>query len=205
MASTAKLFGVLVSIILFSTKAFAENTEVLYQTCAACHGDKGQGNQSLKAPAIAGQHVWYIERQLKHFIDGTRGSQSTDVGGQQMRASVSQLNKDTDVPALAAYIAGMPSLSLPDAVKGDLMNGSRYYQAKCGACHGGKAEGNASFNAPKLSNLHSEYLMQQMKNFINGNRGSHPEDTLGKQMSMMARIVNEKELADIVYYISQQK
>lgn len=193
-----------VVIFLSAFEASANEAEKLYQTCVACHGQKGEGNTALKSPAIAGMQAWYIERQLAHFISGIRGSHPTDAQGQQMRAMVSQLN-DKDVSALAAYVSNLSGEAAPEKVAGDLKNGSRYYQAKCGACHGGKAEGNESFKAPKLAGLQNTYLKRQMSNFVSGIRGKHPDDKLGKQMAMMAKVVSEKELNDILYYIAQQR
>lgn len=193
------------SNFLVADKANAKTPAELYQTCIACHGDQGQGNDALKAPAIAGQETWYVERQLNHFIKGVRGTHANDTQGQQMRAMVMSLEPDKDVPALAAYINSLQGKKLKDQITGDLMNGSRYYQGTCGACHGGKAEGNKSFNAPRLAGLQASYIKLQMQNFISGVRGSHAEDKLGKQMAMMAKVVSEKQLNDIIYYIAQQQ
>lgn len=48
--------------------------ESSYQVCAACHGDKAQGNQAMNAPPLANQSDWYLLTQLKHFKSGIRGS-----------------------------------------------------------------------------------------------------------------------------------
>ncbi|WP_448211331.1 c-type cytochrome [Colwellia sp. MEBiC06753] len=199
-------FSVIFTTVLAGSNLSANANEVpaSYQTCVACHGDQGQGNPALNAPVIAGQHAWYTQRQLLHFITGVRGSHQQDVNGQQMRAIASQLEPNKDVPALAEYISGLTGKADNSTQKGDAKNGYRYYQAKCGACHGGAAEGNKSFNAPKLAGQDADYLKRQMANFVAGVRGSHAEDKFGKQMSMMARIVNEKDLNDIIYFISQQ-
>ncbi|NMP30854.1 cytochrome c [Thalassotalea sp. M1531] len=200
----AKLFVVVISLTAPSA-VFANTPEQLYQTCIACHGEQGQGNSAVNAPAIAGQHAWYTTRQLQNFISGVRGAHEKDVLGKQMKAMTSQLEPNKDVPVLADYIATLPGKVAKQEISGDLMNGSRYYQAKCGACHGGKAEGNKSFHAPRLAGQDVSYLQRQMKNFVEGVRGSHAEDKLGKQMAMMAKIVSDKELSDIIFYISQQQ
>ena len=46
----------------------------LFQMCAACHGAAGEGNQSMNAPASAGQSKWYIKQQLMNFRVGIRVS-----------------------------------------------------------------------------------------------------------------------------------
>ena len=40
-----------------------------YNTCKACHGESGQGNEKLKAPALANTDSWYLYRQLVNFKD----------------------------------------------------------------------------------------------------------------------------------------
>ncbi len=194
----------LLSQLTIQLSVSANEAKVLYQTCAACHGAQGEGKPALASPALAGQYDWYTHRQLENFKNNLRGFDEKDSHGQQMRAVVSQLDFDKDVSRLAKFIAEMPAAKMSETVSGDLMNGSRYYQAKCGACHGGKAEGNIAFKAPKLSNQDPSYLIRQMRNFVSGARGSHADDKLGRQMAMMAKTVNEKELNDIIFFISQQ-
>lgn len=191
-------------LLLIQPSAHAIESKTLYQTCAACHGAQGEGNPELAAPALAGQFEWYTQHQLENFKNTIRGYAPQDSHGQQMRALTTSLDFDKEVPQLVKYIEDMSAPKIITKNTGDMMNGSRYYQAKCGACHGGKAEGNASFKAPKLANQHPSYLFRQMKNFVSGARGSQGGDKLGKQMAMMARTVNEKELKDIIYFISQQ-
>ena len=46
----------------------------LYATCAACHGQHGEGGASLGAPRLANMSDWYLIRQLAAFKAGHRGS-----------------------------------------------------------------------------------------------------------------------------------
>ena len=183
-----------------------ENVPPQFQTCVACHGQKGQGNSALSAPSIAGQQAWYISRQLNNFRDGLRGAHEKDVMGKQMVAFASQFTDPAQVESLAKYLESLPAPSTKGQESGDMMNGSRYYQAKCGACHGGKAEGNKAFNAPRLSGQSAAYLLKQMQNFQQGIRGTHANDKLGKQMALMAKTVtDEQQLNDIIFYITEQQ
>ncbi len=85
--------------------AAAARGESLYQVCAACHGDKGQGNPDTRAPRLAGQYPWYLEQQLRNFRDGLRGTDSGDVNGQVMRPMALALADDQAVADVVAYIA----------------------------------------------------------------------------------------------------
>ena len=63
--------------------------------CAACHGP---GAQKLGAPALRGQHIEYIERQLAAFAQGMR---QNDIN-EQMRVIAQQLTS-AEVHAVATY------------------------------------------------------------------------------------------------------
>lgn len=76
-----------------------------YETCIPCHGEHGEGAQSLDAPRLSRQHDWYIVRQLQNFIAGIRGSHPNDIYGAQMRIMSQMLESDERIRAVAAYIA----------------------------------------------------------------------------------------------------
>lgn len=208
MLSTFKFFSFAVAATaisgFFSLNVLANSGQALYQQCAACHGASGEGNTSLNAPAIAGQFDWYLARQLTNFKQGTRGVHKDDIYGKQMLAAIAQLRTEKDVSILSQYIQSLPQSKQESLVAGDIKNGNSYYQGKCGACHGGQGQGNASLNAPKLAGIDSAYLKRQMENFAKGVRGNHEKDKLGRQMALMAKTTSGKELDDILFYISQQ-
>jgi cytochrome c oxidase subunit 2 len=76
-----------------------------YETCIPCHGEFGQGAQSLDAPRLSNQHDWYLVRQLDNFKEGVRGTHQNDIYGAQMRIMAQMLETDEQVRAVAAYIA----------------------------------------------------------------------------------------------------
>jgi cytochrome c oxidase subunit 2 len=76
----------------------------LFAACVACHGAKGKGNDSLHAPALAGQSDWYLVTQLEHFKSGVRGFSSEDVPGSQMRAAAAILPDDVSIKDVVSYI-----------------------------------------------------------------------------------------------------
>ena len=83
----------------------AEQGSGLYRTCATCHGELGQGNQSLNAPPLAGQNDWYLVRQLESYQAGRRGGVPGDIWGAQMRASTAVLGDEDAVRDVVAYIS----------------------------------------------------------------------------------------------------
>ena len=82
----------------------AERGGGLYRTCATCHGEQGQGNQSFNAPPLAGQNDWYLVRQLENYQAGRRGGVPGDIWGAQMRASTAVLGDDDAVRDVVACI-----------------------------------------------------------------------------------------------------
>jgi cytochrome c553 len=174
----------------------------LYAACASCHGAQAEGNPALQAPVLAGLSASYLSRQLQHFKSGRRGSDPADSAAAPMRAIAASLEDEQAVSALATYLAALPPPTIKPSLTGNIALGSRLYQAKCGACHGGKAEGNPAMNTPRLRQQHDSYLQRQVSHFRQGLRGSDPTDRYGKQMKMMAASVNDAELLDVLAYIS---
>ena len=72
--------------------------------CAACHGDKGQGNPDLKAPRLAGIDDWYLAAELRKFRSGLRGASPKDIEGRLMRPMARGLANDEAVRNVVAYI-----------------------------------------------------------------------------------------------------
>ena len=178
----------------------AGEAAAVYQPCIACHGETAQGNPALGAPALAGQGAAYLARQLSHFRSGVRGGDSRDIRGAQMKAMAGPLSEG-DIAALATYLAGLPR-PVPEAGKGDLKKGNNIYHGNCGACHGGRAEGNADLNAPALVGLDADYIKLQFDNFRQGLRGVHPADIYGRQMRAMSNsLPAEQDLDDVIAYI----
>lgn len=75
-----------------------------FQSCAACHGADGSGNEALGAPALAGQNDWYLVTQLKNFQAGIRGAHRDDSYGAQMTAMSRMLRGDQAVIDVVSYI-----------------------------------------------------------------------------------------------------
>lgn len=81
--------------------------KTLYETCASCHGDQGEGNTDLQAPRLAYQADWAVYQALKTFMSGARGYHEEDDAGQQMRLSVQEALTDQDARDLASYIINL--------------------------------------------------------------------------------------------------
>jgi len=177
-----------------------------YAVCAACHGANGMGNKALNAPQIAGQEPWYLERQLKNFKGGIRGTHPKDPYGMQMRPMALTLANDQAVSDMAAFLSSMPvSKSSESTVKGDATAGKASYMI-CQTCHGPKGGGNRALNSPKLTGLQDWYIVRQLKNFKAGIRGTKSGDLFGMQMRPMAMtLANDAAINNVAAYIATLK
>jgi len=195
------LIGVICSFSVFA-EGDPDRGKELYQVCAACHGQNGEGNKALNAPATGGQNEWYVIRQLKNFRVGIRGGDPKDTFGIQMRPMAMSLPDDQAVEDVAAYISSLDKPQPAKTVQGDIEAGKKAFKL-CVACHGEKGEGNKSLNAPRLSQQHDWYIARQLQNFKAGIRGAHAKDIYGAQMRPMAQLLaTDEQVNDVAAYLS---
>ena len=207
----ASLFLVaLAAVVLSGCQAGASSSPVqrgkeLFVTCAECHGPAGEGNAAIGAPNIAGMNAWYIKTELRKFRAGIRGAQFDDVEGMRMRPMSLSLPSDSDVEAVADYVASLPPVRHAPILGGDRQAGKRRY-APCGGCHGPTGSGNEAVHAPRLAGVDDWYLAAELKKFHNGVRGADPNDLEGSAMAPMTRaLTNDKVVRDLADYASTLK
>lgn len=70
--------------------------------CSACHAPDGGGNNNANFPVLAGQRSQYLVIQLQAFRSGIRHNDPKAI----MR-SIAERMSDTDILAVANYIAGL--------------------------------------------------------------------------------------------------
>jgi len=166
-----------------------------YKSCAACHGASAEGNEALGAPTLVNLDDWYMRRQLENFHAGRRGADATDSNGQLMASQSANYADAAQVDALLVQIASFDDVLPAASFEADINNGRDHYNMTCGACHGAEGIGNELLNTPSLRGLNDWYLAQQYENFRNGLRGSHADDTYGRQMQSMGQVLQTKDEA----------
>ena len=170
--------------------------------CASCHGQQGEGIMAMNAPSLAGLPPWYIERQLKYYKEGIRGTHEKDLFGQQMAPMANMLADDAAIRNVTAYLETLEPSPAESTLAGDPIKGASHYNT-CGACHGAQAQGNYALQAPRLAGQQDWYLKRQLENFRTGVRGTHKQDTYGHQMVLMARSLhNEQSIDDLLAYLN---
>lgn len=176
--------------------------QALYAACGACHGAQGEGNAALNAPKLSGQGAWYLERQLRHFKQGARGTHEKDNFGKLMAPMAATLADDAAIANVAAYIATLPDAPAAATLRGNAERGRQRF-ATCAACHGADGRGIAATNAPRLKGMSDWYLATQLKNFRDGVRGAHAQDPYGAQMALLSgMLIDDAAISDLIAYIN---
>ena len=183
--------------------------------CASCHGADAQGNPLIDAPVLAGLGAAYLERQIDGFRQGWRGAHPDDPEGREMRPMIDGF-ADADLAALAGWLAALPlpapagaaggvEATLGEAApEGDPSRGRTLYAA-CAVCHGRSGEGNEALGAPRLAGQAGWYTARQLRKFVDGVRGSHPDDSSGASMRASAEGLESRDVADIVAWIETSR
>ena len=96
-------------LLLFPALVLSEGDpgkgKTIYTTCAACHGQNGEGLRATNSPRLAGQQDWYLIRQLQNFKAGIRGDLKDKFALEmRMRAKV-DLQNDQVIKDVAAYLS----------------------------------------------------------------------------------------------------
>lgn len=175
MTSTRSLAACLVAAALLALpslamaqEADAANGAKLFRLCTQCHGNAGEGNQAIGAPAISGLPGWYVQSQLVKFSSGLRGKHFDDIAGMRMRpmalwliapARAERVAKgepaistelDENIRDVAAHVGKLaPANPAPTITGGNVAAGEAQW-ALCGSCHGMQGEGSEPQSAPPL-------------------------------------------------------
>lgn len=173
--------------------------EAMFDTCAPCHGDVGQGDLVLGAPALAGADAWYLTSQLEKFQSGARGYHYQDAGGLRMRPMARSIAREGDVESLVEYIGTLPPANPAPTGHGDVQAGAQEYVV-CSACHGVDGSGNEQMSAPSLLHLSDWYIENSVIKIRDGLRAGTPGD-IGVTMVPMVMNLSDTQVANVAAYI----
>jgi cytochrome c oxidase subunit 2 len=194
--------GSLIVSLLAMTPAAAVDGRSIFAKCVACHGSRGEGTAATGAPSIAGLDAAYLERQLLAFASGARGAKASDAFGATMRAAASSMvASDADRKSVVEFVATLPAVVAATSGGNASDNGRNYFNAICGACHGGKGQGNPQLGAPRIAGQSAAYLARQLAAFGSGARGAQPGDRYGAQMrAVLTMLPDATASRDVVSY-----
>ncbi|MBM3360625.1 MAG: cytochrome c4 [Betaproteobacteria bacterium] len=169
--------------------------QAVSSVCAACHGI--DGNSVITAnPKLAGQHAEYLYKQLTNFKSGARAN--------AVMAGMAAMLSDADMHLVAEYFSKQ-TLNLGQAHtngKGSL--GEKIYRAgiqanglpACASCHGPAGDG-LPVKYPRLGGQHTEYVLNQLRQFRLGNRANDE----AKVMRSIAAKLTDQEMEAVADYI----
>jgi cytochrome c553 len=160
--------------------------ELLFLTCAACHGSDGAGVSDGSVPALAGQHFRVLASELVDY----RHDRRWDLRMQHF-SDEHHLKDAQDIANVASYISGLPLRPAPVLTDGEFVqHGAQVYARLCVSCHGAMGQGDDLQRAPRLAGQHYEYLLRQMHDAVEGRRPNFPRDHI--------RLLEHFERADFV-------
>lgn len=170
----------------------------IYETCLLCHSTR----EMQRGPILDGLPDWYVAHQLRKFKKGIRGGVPENRAAALMVPVMDTLKNDEEIQRVADYIAELPPQPHLLVIRGDKKLGKTIY-TRCIPCHGLSAEGNRAVKAPPLSLLEDWYLLDQLRKFQRGWRGTHAEDMEGRLMGLGVKVMPVKDLRDVVRYIAE--
>ncbi|NQD94724.1 c-type cytochrome [Pseudomonas sp. CrR25] len=163
----------------------------LQDSCALCHGEKGQSNNARYA-SLAGLPAAYIEAQLHAFAEGRRHSP-------QMGPLAASLT-DQQIQSLAAYFARQTAQrsETPTRDSGLEQSGQAAIATKgCATCHGEGLTGGPL--GPRLAGQGEGYLMDQLNAFKHGQRQDPTQ-----AMNAIASTLSAEEIRAAAHFLAGQ-
>ncbi len=180
-------------------------------TCAACHGDQGEGGKKGEYPRIAGQRVGYLASQLKSFRARTRVNipmypytqerELSDEDIQDISAYLAGIELSTKMPTFAGHEDALTRLKMVEKVmiipraEGNIERGEKIYQKQCAACHSKTGKGRGMF--PMLVGQYTSYLKRQVDLYLKGDRPHDEEGTVGVLNHLKA-----DDIQDVLAYLT---
>jgi cytochrome c oxidase subunit 2 len=110
------------------------------------------------------------------------------------------LNREGDIESVAEYVASLPPVFPESTMDGNAGAGAELYEV-CVACHGAAGLGDELLHAPPIVQMHDWYMLNQLRNFKAGARGTDPTDTWGATMRVNALALSEQAMKDVIAYV----
>ena len=165
----------------------------IFEMCAACHGPDGHGAPDGSVPAIAGQPMRVIVKQIVEFRYDAR----LNVRMQHF-VDRHHLTAPQELADVAAYVSSLPPRQ-PATVGGNSREGpgAALFADSCASCHGAHAQGSSARRVPRLAGQYAEYLDAQLHDAAEGGRPSMRRD----HARLLARLSSD-DMAAISRYLA---
>jgi cytochrome c553 len=167
------------------------------QACKLCHSNR----EMQRGPVLDGMEEWYLLDQLQKFKTGLRGQQDSNRAEILMATAMKDVSPDPEtLLSLAQAFATLPPQPSLTTIKGNAERGQQLYQS-CANCHGVDAKGKPEVKAPGLRIQEDWFLLDQLRKYKLGLRGTDPEDTFGNVMATAVMALDDQDLKDLVVYL----
>ena len=174
--------------------AHGSDASRLYAPCGVCHQPGAGGSLDGAIPSLAGQHRWYLERQMKLFRAGERTDTAMEV---VTRHPI--LGNPQSVRVLAGYLASLNVNPQPVQGAGNhLQLGQETFTHICASCHGADGGGSRGSQAPRIGKQHYPYMRRQIEAASRLHMDFAPPE-----MASALRGMNSQEKDAVADYVSR--
>jgi cytochrome c553 len=164
--------------------------------CAQCHAFSGASDSSGAFPRIAGQSLYYLEKQMRDFASGERTN--------AIMSPIAKALSADNIGDVAAYYATnggtFPPLANADAALTEqgrrlarVGDAARNLQG-CNNCHGPDGAGIPPA-IPYLAGQYAQYIAFELRMWKRGFRKSSPDE-----MAFVAKQLTDQEAAAVAAY-----
>ena len=99
-----------------SIKGDIETGKFVFEHCISCHGEFGEGDQTIGAPRLTGQSDWYLYQQMINFQKDIRGNHQDDLYGKLMKDMAYMFNEQM-LKDVVTYISTIDQVDNKESVK----------------------------------------------------------------------------------------
>ena len=189
--------------VLPVSSADLEKGKEINGTCAACHGEFGQGGKKGEYPRLAGQLKSFRSRTRINIpmFPYTQERELPDEDIRDVAEYLASIELPTKMPSFKGDEDALTRLLMVDKVmiipraEGDVDSGGAVYQKNCVTCHAKTGLGRGKF--PMLVGQYTNYLKRQIDAYLKGDR---PHDEEGK--GGVLNTLKEKDIQDILAYLT---
>jgi cytochrome c553 len=169
--------------------------------CIACHGSNGRGDGSGAFPRLAGQHGWYLYKQLMDYAAGTRPN--------EIMSGIAARLTEREMEAVSAYYAAIDAPFRPvlGEVEPEMLQWGGQLAAvgsaergipACVNCHGPQGTGLPP-TVPYLAGQYANYMAHQLELWAEGTRNNDAMNV----MSTIAMEMTEEDMRAVSEYYAR--
>ncbi len=184
--------NILIALMILGTlSAQAGPLEERMAPCFACHGEKGQ-SENTEVPSLGGQTAPFVLIQLYLFREKQRNF--------EIMNEIAKTLTDDDLQTISDAVAKLPPPK-PDTAGADAAKIAKgvalIQQYRCNFCHNADLSGRD--NVPRIAGQREDFLIKTMREYKSNTR--HGYDAT---MAEVLQPVSDDEMVQLAYFVSRQ-